>query len=102
MNERSVQALHDHGDTLPPTDAGRPETILFLAPAQLVQQGDHQASARCTQRMPQGDGSAVDVDFLAIKAQFFFNSQVLGSKGFVYLDQVDVVQSQSGFLESYL
>ena len=63
MQSLPLQILHNHRDALAAADAGGREPVFRLAPAQLVQQRDQQARAGRTQRMPQRDRAAVDVDF---------------------------------------
>ncbi len=49
--------------------------------------------------MPERDRAAVDVDFLRIEIEFLHAGQRLRRKGFVQLDQVDLVKRESGLLE---
>src|SRR5438132_13508025 len=94
------QCLNDHRDSLAAPDAGCRQSILRVATAKLVQQGNYQAGAGCAQRMSEGDGAAIYVDFVAVQTQFFFHCEILTGKGFVDLDQVDIFELQSAFFES--
>src|SRR5690242_21457043 len=50
--------------------------------------------------MAQSDGAAVDVYFFTIEAEFFFHREILRGKGFIHFDEVDVIESKPGFLQS--
>ena len=52
--------------------------------------------------MSQSDCAAIDVYFFPIEAQLFFNREVLRGKSLVHFDEINVVQSQSGFLQGNL
>src|ERR1043166_6819667 len=54
--------LHAHGNTHAAADAERGEALLRIALLHLEQQGRQHARAGRTDRMPQRDGAAVDVD----------------------------------------
>src|SRR5438445_8853871 len=94
-----LQALHDHRNPLPAADARCRKTVLLLPAAQLIQQGNHQPCSRRPQRMSECNSAAVYIHFFAVEAQLFFHRQVLRSKGFVYFDQINVVECESGFLQ---
>ncbi len=49
--------------------------------------------------MSQRDGAAVHVDLVAIEAEFLFHCEILTGEGFIHLDQIDVLEFQSGFLQ---
>src|SRR5262245_11019903 len=50
--------------------------------------------------MPQGDGAAIHVDSVSVELQRLLNSQVLRCESFIYFDQIDVGELQSGLFES--
>ena len=53
----------------------------------LMHQVGGDACSRCCQRMSQGDGATIDVGPWRIKAKLLGNSQELGGKGFIDLQQ---------------
>src|SRR5579872_226727 len=67
-----------------------------------MQQSNHQSRAGRAQRMPQCNGSAVDVNFISIKAQLFLDCEILRGEGFIDFDQVNVVEREPGFLDGLL
>src|SRR5271165_1418718 len=93
------QVLDDHRNALPAADARSREPIFPLAAAQLVHQRNNQPRSGRAQRMPERNRAAIHVDFVAIKPQFFFNRKILRGEGLVHLDQINVVECQSSFLQ---
>src|SRR5580698_6223271 len=95
-----IQTFNDHGNSLPSADAGCRQAIFLLAAVQFVEQRDYEPSSGCAQGMSEGDGPAVHIDFVAIEAEFLFDSKILRGEGFIDFDQVNVVESQPSFLQS--
>src|SRR5487761_1496822 len=75
----------DRRDALAAADTKRGRAILQIVTPQLVHQCDNEARATGGQRMPNRDGSSVDVGSIAIKAKFFFDGEVLGRERLVDL-----------------
>src|SRR6266487_6856738 len=94
-----IQSLDNGGDALSDADAHRCQAVTTAAPFQLVQQGHDDACATAAERVPQGDGAAVDVELLLVDLQLARTLQALCGKGFVELDQIDIVRAQSGALQ---
>ncbi len=62
-----------------------------------MQQGDDQPGAGGADGMTQTDSRAVDVGDLPIQAKLFFAADVLGCKGFIDLDQFEIIYFQAAF-----
>src|SRR6185369_13574613 len=57
-----LRALYCEGNPHAAADTQRGQTLLRFAPLHLVQQGDQDPAARCTDRVADGNGAAVHVD----------------------------------------
>src|SRR6266849_255854 len=100
--EKLLKALHHHSNPLPATDARRSQPVLLLPPPQFIQQRNHQPRSGRSQRMAQGNRSAVHVHFFAIESQFFLHRQILRRERLIHFDQVDVIQSEPRTLQRTL
>ena len=67
-----------------------------------MQQSDQDPTARRTNRVTNGNGTAVDVDLAGIPAQFSVNGNGLGSKGFVGFHQIQLIDTPAGQFEAAL
>src|SRR3970040_2085401 len=65
------QRFHKHGDSLAAADASGGEAVARVAPAQFMEQRQNQSRTGSAQRMPQGNGSAIDIWLVAVEAPFF-------------------------------
>ena len=70
--------------------AARPR--LQTATAQLEQQREKESRAGHPERMAQRDGTAVDVDPVAIELQLLLDREILRREGLVDFDEIDVGQ----------
>src|SRR4029079_6458949 len=86
-----AQAFNHHGDSLPPTDTRRCDSIFLFATAQLVQEGDDQTGSGGTKRMPESNCTTVHIHLVAVEREIGFDREVLRGEGFVHLDEVDVI-----------
>src|SRR6516165_4670166 len=93
------KVFDDNCNSLPAANAGRRESILAFAPAQLIQQSDQQPRASRAKRMSQRDRSAIHVDLLAIEPQLLFHCKVLRCECLVHFDQVKVIEREPGLLQ---
>src|SRR5271166_2897988 len=93
------QVLDDHRDALPAADARGRDSILRFTAAQLVHQRDDQPRSGRAQRMPERNRAAVHVDLVAIEPQLLLNRKILRGEGLVHLDEINVVELQSGFFQ---
>src|SRR5689334_400067 len=78
-------ALHREGDAHAAADAERRQALLRVAASHLVQQRDEHATARRTDRMPQRDSAAVDVDLRGVPAHLVVHRARLRRERFVDL-----------------
>src|ERR1700678_4014366 len=85
-----IQIFYNTCDPLSPAHTGGHNTIFFLQSFQVVDDLDGQFTACTAERMPKGDGSAIDVDDVRIDAQLTDDGQRLGGKGLVELYQADI------------
>src|SRR5262249_30272827 len=76
-------------------DAGGGDAVAELGAVEFASEGGREAQASGGERMADGDGAAVDVEFFAIKLEFAFNGDRLCGKGFVDLDAVDGIEGHS-------
>ena len=73
-----LRVLEEHGDALPPADAGAPDGVLLALPNELVGEVREDASSRGAERVAQGDGAAVGVGDGAVEAELLLAGEVLG------------------------
>src|SRR5262245_16590229 len=79
-------------DALAAADARGSQAALQISPSQLEHQRQQQAGSGHAEWMSQRNRAAVHVDLVAIEAQLLLDRQILRRKGFVHLDQIDVLQ----------
>ena len=65
-----VDVFYDASRTLAATDAQCSQTVFAADFFQAIEQGYEDTSARCTNRMAEGDSAAMDVDFVHIETEF--------------------------------
>ena len=65
-----------------------------------MEQSCRQFCPGTAQGMAQGNGTAIDIDDIGIEAKFLDNGQCLGCKGFVKLDEVDIVELHIGHFQN--
>src|SRR5712692_342470 len=94
--ELVMNRLHHHGDTLAAPDAERREAEAAPSPSKLLQQGEAKPRPRGAYRVPQGDRAAIDVRFSPVQPQLPLHREVLRGKGFIYLDQVEILYPEAG------
>src|SRR5580765_2489320 len=88
---------HRHPKTA--ADTQRSEAAPCLTPSHLVQQRDDDARTRAADGVPERDGSAVYVDTRGVDRQIAKDREDLRRKGFVQLDEVKILELQSGPLK---
>src|SRR5580704_1897275 len=91
--------FHAHGDTHAAADTERGETLLRVALLHLVEQRYQYARTGGADRMPNGDGAAIDVDLLGVPAQVFIDRAGLRSERLVGLDEIEVADVPTGLLQ---
>src|SRR5829696_2801309 len=97
--------LDDHRDALPHPYAHRCEAVPHVGtPPHLVHQRRQDASARSPQRVPESYRAAVGVQplILGVHPPLVEDGQRLCRKRLVQLDQANVIQRDSGPVESFL
>src|SRR5215208_92783 len=87
----ALDPLNQRSGAQPAPAAHRHEAGLLVGALELVQQRGHQAGAGGAQRMPEGDGTAVDVHAVHVRVELTAPGGDHGGEGLVDLDQVDVV-----------
>src|SRR5690606_29500992 len=80
-------------------DAHAHDAVALAAPAELVQQRGGELRARAPERVPEGDGAAVDVELVCRDAELALAVHGLSREGLVDLEQVDVVDLQARLRE---
>ena len=99
-----LNSLQNHRITLADPDAHGDEGVAALGFVQGTGGGEDEAGTRHSERVAQGDGSAVGVDarIEVFEAEAARDREGLGGKGFVEFDVVNVGQGESGALEGEL
>src|ERR1700730_5874276 len=94
--------LEDGGDALAAADALRGERIALALSRQQRRRLAGDARAAGPQGMAEGDGAAVEIGFLLVDAEFAHAGDRLRGESFVDLDDVDVLDGESGALQRLL
>ncbi|CAI8866812.1 ABC transporter ATP-binding protein [Pseudomonas sp. IT-P291] len=81
-------------------DAQSGQPLLAVATDQFVYQRHQNPCPRRADRMAKGDCAAVDVDLAGVPTQLFTNRQRLGGEGFIGFNQVQVLDTPAGLLQS--
>src|SRR5258708_5845143 len=92
-------ALHAHRNAHAAADAQGGEAFLSVAPLHFVQQRDQHARAGRSDRMPECDRAAVDVDPAGVPAKVLVDGAGLGGESLVRLDEIEVADRPACFLE---
>src|SRR5215510_168940 len=96
-----VDSLNDRSDPLAHANTHGRQATRAVAPFHLMNQTRHDARAAASEGMSQRDRSAIDVDFGRIHAQLLDARERLRREGLVELDEVDVVNRQTGAFERF-
>src|SRR4030095_15133159 len=78
------------------------ETIATAAPFHFVNECCHEPCAAAAEGVTEGDGAAVDIQFLGIDPELSNASNNLGRKGLVQFDQIDLIDGQAGSFQRFL
>src|ERR1044072_5366239 len=97
--EAISDAFEDRRQALADADAHRRDPVLAAAAAQLTDQGGGEASAGAAERVAEGDRAAVDVELLFVDAELAGAGEHLRGEGLVELDQVDLLEGETGRVE---
>src|SRR5262245_29458300 len=95
-------ARYAHGHAHAAADAQGGKPLVGVAALHLKQQRVEHAPAGSTDRMPDGDGAAIDVDLVGVPAQTLVDGASLGRERLVGLDQVEVLDAPAGLLQGLL
>ena len=97
--QRFLAALEHHGDSLTAADAQSRDAELHVALCHLEEQGDEDACAAGTDWVPDGNGTAVDVEAVLGNGKLTADGDGLRRERFVELEEVDVTQLDTCFLQ---
>src|SRR5262249_27695818 len=95
-------ALEAHGNAHAAADAQGGKSPLGVTPLHLKQQRVEHARAGSTDRMPDGDGAAVDVDLVGVPTEPLVDGASLGGERLIGFDQVQVLHGPAGPLQRLL
>src|SRR5580704_11885664 len=96
-----LHPFEDAGGALAPAHTHGYQAVPHVAAGHFAQNRGRKFGARASQRMSQGDGPAVYVDFFNVEAGFFDDRQRLHAESFVQFNQADVVERQAGDSERF-
>lgn len=80
-----LERLDEEGDPLTSADAGRPQPVLFLLTAELVDEVGRDAGAGGGERVTQRNGTSVHVQLPQVNPKLLLAGERLGRKGLVDL-----------------
>src|SRR5205085_5067915 len=90
-----LQSFEDAGRSLAASHAHRDHSVAGATSLHFAKDRRCELGAGASQRMPQRDRAAVDVDALHVQARLANHRERLDPKSFVELDDADVVQLQA-------
>src|SRR5690349_10832896 len=93
LGSRSGGIFQGEGHAHAAADAKRGRPKAGFALEHLVQQGDGDASPGAANGVAEGDGAAIYIQTAAVEVQFPVTGQNLGGKGFIELDNFEVVNT---------
>src|SRR5690349_12308906 len=99
--ESSIQVFENAGGTHASADAHRYQPILRIAALQLANDTGRELGAGTAQRMSKGDGSAVRIHLHRIQLTRFDDGKRLCGESLVQLDDIDLIQPESGDLQGF-
>src|SRR5512142_2224654 len=99
FSARSI-ALHRHCDALPASDAQRSQPTPGATPSHFVKESNQHPATRSADWVSESNGSAIDIDFVAIPPELAPDGQRLSSKSLVGFNQVDRVESPLCLLQT--
>src|SRR5690242_5947860 len=76
------------------------DAVASIAAFEFTDDASRELCAGAAQRVSEGDRAAVGIDLVRVQATFFDDRQRLRGEGFVEFEDVDVVELESGHLES--
>src|SRR5437868_493695 len=94
-----LNALEDRRDPLTAADAERREPVLALSLAELGDERERETRTGRAERMAKRDRAAVHVRLLAIEAKLLLDGEVLCRERFVDLDEIHVLDLETGALQ---
>src|SRR6267143_5027914 len=94
-----LDTFQNQGNSLAYADAHGAQRVFSLCAQELVERRGDKARAAGSQRMTDGDGTAIWIHVRRVvwNSQFAQDSQCLRCEGFVQLDHVHLRQRQTGF-----
>src|SRR5665647_2832771 len=96
----ALHLLEDPGRPHAAADAHRDHAVATVAAPHLVQQGGGELGAGTAERMAESDGAAIDIDPGRIEPESAHAGEGLGGKGFIELDEADLLLLQTGEAQS--
>ena len=97
-----VDPFDDRRDALADTDAHGGKAVAAAALAHFMDQRRHDARAAATERMAEGNGTAVDVQLIGSMPSSARAGENLRGESFVQFDQIDLLDRQAGALQGFL
>src|SRR6266511_5519993 len=94
--------LDEQRDALAAADAGGGDAVAQLRAPELARECEREPHAGCAQRMTDGDGAAVDVEFGFVDAELTRTRHDLRAEGFIDLEAIDVRKLEPCALEDGL
>ena len=89
------ECLNDDGDTLSSTDACCSNTILSTGSLQLMGERERETSSCCGKWVSETNCTAVDIDFVLIKAKFLDTGNGFACKCFVDFLSIDIFDGKT-------
>jgi hypothetical protein len=100
--ERVGRSLDKDCDSFAATETKCGDTALEAVMRKSMHKRNEDSCATAADRVPESDGTAVNIDALWIGFQFADASDGLCSEGFIDFDEIDVFEGISGLIQSFL
>src|SRR5215831_19462764 len=94
-----LHSLKDAGGSHASADAHADEAVSSVPPPHLIKDSRCQSRTGASKRMPEGNRTAVDVQFFRVDQQLFETGEYLRRKCLVELDEIHLIERQARELQ---
>jgi len=92
-----LQPLNDHSEAHSSAGTQGSDAQTETVGHHTIEKSNNQPAACCADRMTQRNPVSANVHLFPIKAQFLFTGKILGGKGFIDFESLNVVQVEFRF-----
>src|SRR3974377_690401 len=91
--------FHAHRNAHAAANAKSSEALFGVSLLHLIEQRHQHPAARCPDRVPNRNRSAIDVDLRSVPAKVLVDGTGLRGEGFVRFDEIEIADAPAGFFQ---